>query len=102
MKRADQVRLQIDYWWALISVSLTCPGDRAKHALPYLSGQGRAIRPKAPLMKLFLRVRYNVRPSLASCGDQFVVWRSRALSFPGSGWKQHPIAVRVRFLHWVP
>src|SRR5258708_18371342 len=102
MKCADQVRLQIGYWWAMIPVSLTCPGDRAKHALPYLSGQGRAIRPKAPLMKLFLRVRYDMRPSRASSGDQLVVGRNRALSFFGFGWKQHPVAVRVRFFHWVP
>src|SRR5260221_9957320 len=101
MKRADQVRLQISYWWAMISVSLTCPGHRAKHALPYLSGQGRAIRPKAPLMKLFLRVRYDMGPSLASSGDQLVVGRNGALSFLVFGRKQHPIAVAVRFLHLV-
>src|SRR5262249_11139812 len=98
----NQVRLQISYWWAIISVSLTCPGDRPKHALPCLSGQGSAIRPKAPLMKLFLRVRYHMGPSLASSGAQLVVGRHRALSFFGFGVKQHPIAVRFRFLHWVP
>src|SRR5882762_5631970 len=101
MKRTDQVRLQISYWWAMISVSLACPGDRTKHALPYLSGEGRAIRPKTPLMKLSLRVRYDMRPSLASGGDQLLVGRNRGLGFLSFGWKQHPIAVRVRFLHWV-
>src|SRR5438552_522916 len=53
-------------------------------------------------MKLFLRVCPDMRPCLTSSGDQFLIGRNIALSFPLPCRKQHPIAVRVRFLHWVP